>query len=90
MNSKRLDFEIRAVFLKQLLSFEGRIFEQTYCSKDWDGKNYIYPKIFLNKVMHCQSKIPTLIHNLSKWPSRQITNLPKPIQIKKKLPGKKT
>ena len=26
MNSKRMDFEIRAVFLNQLLAYEGRLF----------------------------------------------------------------
>lgn len=37
MNSKRIDFEIRAYFLKQLLAFEQRLFKETYCSKDWEG-----------------------------------------------------
>lgn len=41
MNSKRMDFEIRAVFLKQLLNYETRLFEHTYCSKDWDGSYFI-------------------------------------------------
>jgi hypothetical protein len=36
-----MDFEIRAVFLKQLLSYEGRLFAQVYCSKDWDGSMHI-------------------------------------------------
>ncbi|KAL4510729.1 hypothetical protein ABPG72_004883 [Tetrahymena utriculariae] len=35
MNSKRADFEIRATFLKQLLSYEQKLFGQKGCSRNW-------------------------------------------------------
>ncbi|EAS07396.2 dual specificity phosphatase domain protein (macronuclear) [Tetrahymena thermophila SB210] len=35
MNSKRADFEIRATFLKQLLTYEQKLFGQKGCSRNW-------------------------------------------------------
>ena len=44
MNSKRLDFEIREVFLQQLQAYESTLFKNTYCSREWNGINKLNKK----------------------------------------------